>query len=168
MKQPTARSAAVALAAAAAVFVLLQVLPFGPDRDAAPAEVVVTWPDERTHELAARACLDCHGGDTRWPWYASVAPFSWLIAQHVAEGRALFDVSRPDPGEEAYEAGETLREGEMPPWYYVFLHPEARLTLEEKRALAAGLDRMFGGEGGEGAEVARGGDAEDDEEDDDE
>ncbi len=156
----------MAAAAGAVLLAGLQLLPFGPGREVRASSADVGWPDERTHELAARACLDCHGGETRWPWYASVAPFSWIVAHHVAEGRAMFDVTRPEMGEGAHEAGESVREGEMPPWYYVLLHPEARLTLDEKRALAAGLDRMFGGEEGEGAELAEGG-ADDDEDDDD-
>ena len=28
--------------------------------------------------LLQRACYDCHSNETRWPWYAFVAPASWL------------------------------------------------------------------------------------------
>ena len=134
-----------AVGATALMFVLAQLVPYGPDRTGSPTHPVA-WSDERTAELADRACLDCHSDQTRWPAYSRVAPFSWIVARHVEEGRAVFDVSRPGIGE-AGEAGETVREGEMPPWYYTLLHPEARLTDEEKDALAAGLDRTFGGEG---------------------
>jgi hypothetical protein len=160
------RPVAVALGAAAAAFAVLQLIPYGPKRLPPIGSAQVAWADEQTHDLASRACLDCHGGETRWPWYTSIAPGSWIAANHVAEGRAMFDVSAPNPGEEAYEAGESVREGEMPPWYYVFLHPEARLTLEEKRALAMGLDATFGGEE-EGGEVAEAGHGDDDDDEDD-
>jgi hypothetical protein len=37
-----------------------------------------------------------------------------------------------------------VREGEMPPGYYLALHPEARLTSEETAALIAGLEATTG------------------------
>ncbi len=36
---------------------------------------------------AVRACWDCHSNETRWPWYSSVAPVSWLVQRDVDEGR---------------------------------------------------------------------------------
>lgn len=32
---------------------------------------------------------------TRWPWYGSIAPVSWLVRDPVDEGRALLDLT-PD------------------------------------------------------------------------
>lgn len=96
----------------------------------------------RTRELAARACFDCHSNRTRWPWYAHVAPASWLLQSHVDEGRRELNFSRWDLAqEEADEAGDTVRSGEMPPWTYLLTHPEARLSDAEKGQLALGLDR---------------------------
>jgi hypothetical protein len=59
----------------------------------------------------------------------------------VAEGREVLNFSEWNREfAEAGEASETIREGEMPPYYYVWLHPDARLSDAEKRELAAGLD----------------------------
>jgi cytochrome c551/c552 len=95
--------------------------------------------------LLRRACYNCHSRETVWPWYARVAPASWLVVHDVTAGRKKLDFSAWD----AYDAGqrakklrksaEELAEGEMPPWYYVLVHPEARLTTEEQRALGAWL-----------------------------
>jgi len=140
------RSLAIAGGTAIALLVLVQLLPYGRPSRAVGAPPQIVWIDARTQDLATRACLDCHSAETRWPWYASVAPVSWVVAHHVDEGRGLFDFSATGPQPEAHEAGETVREGEMPPNYYLWLHPEARLTAGEKVDLAAGLDAMFGGE----------------------
>jgi hypothetical protein len=35
---------------------------------------------------------------------------------------------------------EEVREGEMPPWYYRLLHPEARLDASDRAALSAWAD----------------------------
>lgn len=76
---------------------------------------------------------------------------SMLMYDHVLEGRAALNFSRMDRTQpEAHEAGEEIREGEMPPRTYLLMHPEARLTDAEGQALAAGLDATLGGEHAEG------------------
>ncbi len=93
--------------------------------------------------LLERACYDCHSHETRWPWYARVAPASWLVAWDVAEGREHLNLSRWDDydaeeqGELREEMWEEVEEGEMPLWYYLPLHPEARLTADERATLRA-------------------------------
>jgi hypothetical protein len=91
--------------------------------------------------LLRRACYDCHSHETRWPWYAGVAPTSWLLAHDVRDGRDELNFSTWDK----YEAGarrkkltksvKEVREGEMPPWYYRAMHPEARLDDRDRAAL---------------------------------
>ena len=97
---------------------------------------------------------DCHSHETRWPWYAHLAPASWLLQRDVEEGREHFNVSTWDRGPgDADEAYEEYAEGEMPLWFYTPLHPEARLGDEDRAALLAGLRATFGGEEhAEGAE----------------
>lgn len=87
-----------------------------------------------------RACYDCHSHETVWPWYSQVAPLSWLISHDVHEGRAELNFStwqRYNPQEQMKkrkESWDEVHEGAMPPWAYRVLHPEARLS-EQDRAL---------------------------------
>lgn len=87
------------------------------------------------------ACYDCHSNETRWPWYSHVAPISWLLAYDVSEGRKELNFSVWNHYDAARrrkmmkETVETMNEGEMPPWYYVALHPEARLAEADHRAV---------------------------------
>ena len=96
-------------------------------------------------DLLRRSCADCHSHDTVWPWYARIAPVSWLVAYDVAEAREHMNLSlwnRLDPGERAEmieEIWEEVEEEEMPLWYYVWLHPRARLSAAERSDLVAGL-----------------------------
>jgi hypothetical protein len=39
------------------------------------------------------ACRNCHSNATVWPWYARIAPASWLMARGVAEGRKAVNLS---------------------------------------------------------------------------
>jgi hypothetical protein len=87
-----------------------------------------------------RACFDCHSNETVWPWYSNIAPVSWLVQNDVNEGRGRLNFSEWGRGEtEIDEVGEVIRRGEMPPSYFVILHPDARLTAAEQEALIRGL-----------------------------
>jgi hypothetical protein len=129
------------------VFVAIQLVPYGRDHTNPPVVEEPEWDSPRTRELAVRACFDCHSNETRWPWYAGVAPLSWFIQDHVEEGRSKMNLSRWDQEwEEAHEAAEEVEEGEMPLSSYLRLHPEARLNDAERKELIAGLQATLGGE----------------------
>jgi hypothetical protein len=158
MSMSVSRRLALTLAVLVTVFMLIQLVPYGRDHSNPPAGTLAAWDTPGTGELARRACFDCHSNQTKWPWYASIAPISWRIQTHVNEGREKLNFTAFDPGSEdvaeaAGEAGETVTKGEMPPADYLLMHPEARLTAQEKRALVQGLNTTFAAfvESGEGA-----------------
>lgn len=126
--------------AAAIVFAAVQLVPC--PRTNPPEEFAAQWDSPRTRELFYRACADCHSHDTRWPWYSHIAPVSWLIVDHVREGRREMNVSVEDEVD-VTEAVDEIREGEMPPADYKLLHPEARLSEAEKAELISGLKKTF-------------------------
>ena len=99
--------------------------------------------DKATKELFKAACYDCHSYETKYPWYAEIAPVSWIVQDHVRHGRSHLNFSewgtrgkakRAHALEEMVE--ETL-EGEMPLKAYVNMHPEARLDSAQERKLVA-------------------------------
>jgi mono/diheme cytochrome c family protein len=137
-----------ALAIALALFTLIQLVPYGRDHSPPAPGASAAWDSPRTEQLARRACFDCHSNETNWPWYASIAPLSWRIQTHVDQGRETLNFSAFDPAgekvrEAAGEAAETVSKGEMPPADYVLMHPEARLSAAERRALETGFDATF-------------------------
>lgn len=139
-----------------AVFLVIQLVPYGGVTNP-PVVAGPGWDSPQTEQLARRACYDCHSNEVRVPWYGHVAPTSWLVANHVNEARAELNLSEMNrEQEEAHEAGEVVAEGEMPPSYYTMLHPEARLTDDERAALSRGLNATLGGEEGEEAEGGHG------------
>lgn len=132
---------AIATAVPLGLLALAQLVPYGRNHRNPPVMAEPTWNNPTTRALADRACFDCHSNQTRWPWYSHVAPMSWLVQDHVDEGRRELNFSEWSRGGfEAHEASETVREGEMPPRSYLLLHPEARLTAPERQQLARGLD----------------------------
>jgi len=128
------------------VLLIIQFIPYGRDHTNPPVIAEPAWDSPQTRTLFFRACADCHSNETRWPWYSTIAPASWLITRDVMEGRAEFNVSewgRPD--NEGDDADKTVQNGEMPPWFYLPLHPEASLSPAERQQLINGLLATFGG-----------------------
>lgn len=131
------------------VFVLIQLVPYGRSHENPPVRQEPPWDGPATRALTERACFDCHSNETKWPWYSWVAPVSWLVQHDVDEGREHLNFSEWDREQkDADEAAEMIEEGEMPPWYFLPAHPEAKLTAEEKAALIRSFSAMFPEKGG--------------------
>jgi hypothetical protein len=130
----------------------IQLIPYGRSHDNPPVTKEPAWDTRGTRALAMRACFDCHSNETEWPWYASIAPASWLMQRDVDRGREALNLSEWDrEQDEAKDAAATVADGEMPPLRYILAHPDARLSDAELRALVEGLRAtMGGGDGGRG------------------
>jgi mono/diheme cytochrome c family protein len=126
--------------AAVAVFVLIQLVPFGRNHTNPPIVQEPQWDNPTTRQLAKEHCFQCHSNETEWPWYSNIAPASWLIYNDVAEGRHKFNFSDwgNNPGE-LDELTEVIQSGEMPPIQYWVAHPDSRLTDAQKQTFITGL-----------------------------
>jgi mono/diheme cytochrome c family protein len=137
------------------LLVAVQFVPYGRVHANPPVQAEPKWDSPQTRALFYRACGDCHSNQTVWPWYSNVAPVSWLIAHDTLDGRRKFNVSEwGRPRNKGDEAAKTVRKGEMPPWFYLPIHPTAQLTAAERQALIAGLSATFGAEEGGSATPA--------------
>jgi mono/diheme cytochrome c family protein len=126
------------------MLLVMQLVPYGRDHGNPPVTAAPSWDSPRTERLFAQACSDCHSNLTKWRWYSSVAPASWLVQHDVGEGRRAFDVSRWDTAQpELNEVLEKIRSGKMPPLQYRIAHSDARLSDNEKAALAMGMWRTY-------------------------
>ena len=102
-----------------------------------PAEVL---------SLIKGACYDCHSHETSYPWYSNIAPVSWWLKNHKNEAMEHFNFStlgilKPEDLKWALgTAAEEIREGKMPLRSYTWMHPEARLSDEQRALLATWLD----------------------------
>ncbi|MDB4954908.1 MAG: Cytochrome c [Myxococcales bacterium] len=133
--------ASVALAWIVGVFALIQLVPYGRTHSNPRVSKEPQWDSPRTRELAVRACFACHSNETRWPWYADVAPFSWVVQRDVESARSVINFSTWDQAYElAVYSGQSIFIGNMPPVKYRMAHPEADLNHEERLELARGLD----------------------------
>ena len=125
------------------IFAAMQLVPYGWRHSNPPVTADAPWPSAATAKLAREACYDCHSNETRWPVWSYVAPVSWVVRQHVDEGRRILNFSEwTGRRHRLDDAAETIQEGSMPPAYYTALHPSARLSSAEKQQLIAALKAM--------------------------
>lgn len=130
----------------AMLLVVIQAWPYGRSHENPPVRMEPAWDNPQTRALAVRACYDCHSNETVWPWYSSIAPFSWLIQNDVNEGRRKLNFSEWDQQQrKAEESPKKVREWEMPPVYYAAFHRKAWLFGDKRAALIRGLEATFGG-----------------------
>ena len=149
MKQLFSRIIVRAAVGGIGLFLIIQLIPYGRDHNNPPVVREPAWDSAATRELVRRACFDCHSNQTVWPWYAVIAPASWLVYNDVAEGRGKLNFSDwlngRREGEKGGEIRKEIEEGEMPPFQYRLAHPEARLSGEEKQFLIKGLTATVNG-----------------------
>lgn len=133
------RVAALGIASMALAFVAIQWVPV--HRESAGETRPILDASGDPGAILARSCMDCHSGETRWPWYASVAPASWLVAEHVRHGRDHMDFSnwasypinrRIDLFEDICEEAENET---MPLQSYLLMHRKARLSRPDTEVL---------------------------------
>lgn len=130
----------ILLVAGIFLFGLIQLIPYGRQHTNPPIVAEPEWNSPQTRQFAERTCFSCHSNETVWPWYSNVAPVSWLVQRDVDEGRRHLNFSEWDTKSlYADMLVDVIQEGKMPPFQYLIMHPEARLTQAEKDAFIQGL-----------------------------
>jgi len=129
----------LAVLALGVIFLLLQLT--NPSRTNPPVKrdmIAAANPPAAVAASLRAACYDCHSYETKWPIYSRIAPSSWLVVSDVNEGRQHLDLSDwPEDTARAAKKLDRINEvmdyREMPPQKYTMLHPEARLTEEQRK-----------------------------------
>lgn len=131
------------------IFVVLQFIPVDrsvPEYDPAHDFVSVVSPPAHLAPIIREACYDCHSYETEYPWYSYVAPVSMWLQNHIDEARehvnfSLWHTYNAEDKDEALEdCTEMVDSGSMPLKSFTWMHPEARLTDEEREELATWFD----------------------------
>ena len=83
------------------------------------------------------SCYDCHSNETKLKWFDKIAPASWLVADHIGNGRKALNFSNWD----SLSAGDRKANlflsvnqvmfGTMPLPSYTTFHGDARLTEKD-------------------------------------
>ena len=141
------RNAAVILIGGLCLIQLARPARTNPPTDSARTLLAVTHAPADVQSVLERGCRDCHSHDTRWPWYSNVAPVSWLVIDDVNHGRRHFNYSdwaqydRDKIPQLLKDICEQTRKGEMPLSFYLWIHPDSRLTDRDVSLLCDWSDR---------------------------
>ena len=106
--------------------------------------------------ILERACFNCHSQETVWPWYAYVAPMSWLAEHDVKEGREEMNLSEWGNWSEdrrvymASEIVEMTESEDMPPWFYKPFHADSKLSEDDLKTLKAWAQSLPGAKASSG------------------
>lgn len=102
--------------------------------------------DASVMKILKKSCYDCHSNETKWPLYASIAPFSFFVASHVDDGRKALNFSNYNnidsktKEKRLNRAITTIKNERMALPSYRFIHEKANLSKEENELLIAWLE----------------------------
>ena len=94
------------------------------------------------------SCYDCHSNNTHYPWYQKVQPVGWYLEGHIEDGKEELNFSDFGSYSDRMQKAKMrsiisqVEDGKMPLPSYTLLHPEAKLTAEEKQLLAKWIEEM--------------------------
>jgi len=91
--------------------------------------------------LIKTSCYDCHSNQSKYPWYSNIAPVSFVISNHINEGREHLNfsewetLSKLDKAEALDDLMEEVDDKKMPLNGYLMMHSDAELTDEERNKI---------------------------------
>jgi hypothetical protein len=127
--------------AGVAVFAGIQLVPVNLTNPPVNSQQALN-PPPAVEAILRVACYDCHSNETRWPWYSHVAPMSWMVNNHVTEGRLAMDFSiwasyKPDKqADYLRDIKDAVTNGWMPLSSYLLIHRDAVLTPDQVKIVA--------------------------------
>lgn len=127
------------------IFIAIQFIPSGmpgtqPETDKSITHS--TLASEAVLNMLKISCFDCHSNQTNFPWYSKLAPSSWLLADHVKEGKSHLNFSDWENYSRREKIGlleemkEEVESGAMPLKSYLIIHRDAVLNKEEIKIIS--------------------------------
>lgn len=115
--------------------------------DFVAAFVADTRPNDEVHLILKSACFDCHSDNTRYPWYAEIAPVSYWLDDHIRHGKGDMNFSKWDTystkkkDHKMEELIEEVKQRHMPLDSYTWVHTDAKLSDEQIKAVVDWAER---------------------------
>jgi len=135
----------------AVILILIQFIPNklpGFDKDTKDDIITNSNTNAELATILKTSCYDCHSNQTHYPWYAHVAPVSWLLHSDVEEGRRHLNFSRWNLYEtkrkikKLGDIKEEVEKGDMPMPIYTFIHRGTKLSEVQKEQVMKWADEM--------------------------
>ena len=119
------------------IFILMQFIQTNKENIAQEKNLEMKVDNIEVYNILKTACYDCHSNETVWPWYSKIAPFSWVVSNHVTEGKKALNFStwenyNQEEKEEKIKDIYRTAYASMPLPSYIFAHENADLTKEQR------------------------------------
>ena len=101
----------------------------------------ISKPPQEIVDILRKSCFDCHSFETKYPWYAKVAPVSWILNNHIQKGREHLNFSNWNKYSSVKQnslkenCSEEIQKNQMPLKSYTFIHPGSKLTTNTRKSL---------------------------------
>ena len=122
--------------------VLLAIQIIRPEKTNPPVdESIALKAPQEVMTILKTSCYDCHSDETKWPFYADIAPISWSVIGHVNDGRKALNFSKwreidaKTKTKRLQRSIQTVNNAMMPLSNYLIFHDEAKLTKQQKKTL---------------------------------
>jgi cytochrome c551/c552 len=96
---------------------------------------------EKVKTLFQNSCYSCHSNKTNYYWYNNIAPVSWIVDNHIKEGKEKLNFSTwktldyRDKAGVVSEIAVSITEGKMPLSSFTFMHPDTKITEADKKLI---------------------------------
>jgi hypothetical protein len=104
---------------------------------------------ENVQILLKKSCYDCHSNNTNYPWYNKVQPLSWVLENHIKEGKEELNFSEFGVYSKRRQKSKLksilnqIKDDEMPLSSYTLIHRESRLTISDKKEVITWINKMI-------------------------
>jgi hypothetical protein len=126
------------------VFVIAQF--FGPEKNEGDTTSIDpfladTNPPESVKFILKESCFDCHSSFTKYPWYNTITPVNYWMAEHIEHAQEELNFSKwndysvKKKDHKLDELIEMVEEKEMPLPSYTWMHSDAKLTDAQIKAV---------------------------------
>jgi len=91
--------------------------------------------------LFETSCYDCHSNNTEYPWYNKIQPVSYIMEDHITEGKEELNFSEIGSYSKRRLKSKLksiisqIDDEEMPMFSYTIIHRDAILSEEEKQQI---------------------------------
>lgn len=114
-----------------------------------PSDISLTYDvPEKVHSILKTSCYDCHSSKTNYPWYNKIQPLSWMLENHIKNGKKELNFSEfgtysiRNQKSKLKSMTSQIEDGEMPLPSFTLIHRDAILTESEKSLLLEWIDNL--------------------------
>ena len=104
---------------------------------------------DNIQNLLKKSCYDCHSNNTNYPWYNKVQPLSWVLENHIKEGKEELNFSEFGVYSKRRQKSKLksimsqIRDDEMPLTSYALFHGDAKLSMSDKEEILTWINKMI-------------------------